>query len=254
MKHPICAIGGAAQLVVAGAASPARAEMCKQYDSTVVGKYVIQNNRWNNDLPGPPVQCIEAIGQADSGPGFAVTKQTGSAPTNGKPASYPSIYIGCHYGNCSPGTNLPIQVKSIKQAPTSITFKYVAGATYDAAYDIWLDPALIKTGVNHQEIMIWLNKQGSINPVCCAVGNADIAGNSWQVWSGSNGANEVVSYVAPSAIPTMAFNALDFIADLVKRGKITDAYYLTSIQAGFEPWQGGPGLKVEGFQARVDAP
>jgi hypothetical protein len=254
MKHPLCVIGGAALLVAAGAASPARAELCKQYDSTVVGNYVVQNNRWNNDLPGPPDQCIEVIGQSDGGPGFAITKQTGSAPTNGKPASYPSIHIGCHYGNCSPGTKLPIEVKSIKKAETSITLKYVAGATYDAAYDIWLDPTPKKTDVNKQEIMIWLNKQGSIQPVCCAVGDADIAGKNWKVWSGSNGANEVVSYVAPSAISNMTFNVLDFIADLVKRGKITDAFCLTSIQAGFEPWQGRPGLKVEGFQAAVDAP
>ena len=238
MKHPTCAIGGAALLVAVavGAASPARADICdgtgkdNHYGNAVVGTYIVQNNRWHDKIPGE--QCIKVI---DQSPGFAITKQTGSAPTNGGPVSYPSIYIGCHYGNCSPGTNLPIQVKSIKKAETSITFKYVAGATYDAAYDIWLDPKPIKTDVNHQEIMIWLNKQGSIHPVGSAVGDADVAGKSWQVWSGSNGANEVVSYVAPSAIPTMTFNALDFIADLVKRGKITDAYYLTSVQAGFEP-------------------
>ena len=32
---------------------------------------------------------------------------------------------------------------------------------------------------------------------------------------------------------------LDFINDVRNRGAITNSWYLTSIQAGFEPWQGG---------------
>jgi Glycosyl hydrolase family 12 len=73
------------------------------------------------------------------------------------------------------------------------------------------------------------------------------------VWSGSNGANDVISYVAPSAIANMTFNVRDFVADIVKRGKITDDFYLTSIQAGFEPWRGGEGLAIESFRAHVEA-
>jgi hypothetical protein len=259
----IRAIGGAALLVAVGATSPAHADICDRYGSAVVaGKYIVQNNRWNkkipwcpdnNNGPGCAVQCIKVIDQVGAqGPGFAITKQTGSAPDS-DPVSYPSIYVGCHYNNCSPGTNLPRQVKSIKQAETDIKFSYVGDATFDAAYDIWLDPKPNKDGVNQQEIMIWLNRQGKIQPVGNQVGNVQIAGQNWQVWSGSNGQNDVISYVAPHPIPNITFNALDFVADVAKRGKITDDFYLTSIQAGFEPWQGGEGLAIEGFRATVDA-
>lgn len=251
MKNPICAIVGAALLLTAvGAASPAHADICDQFGSAVVaGNYIVQNNRWNNNVPGR--QCIAV---KDNGPGFAITTQTGSAPTNGAPVSYPSIYIGCHYGNCSPGNKLPIKVESIMAAKTSINLKYVEGAIFDAAYDIWLDPNPKRTGVNQQEIMIWLNKQGKIQPVSYTgqpVDNVSIAGQNWQVWLGFNGQNDVISYVASSAIPTMAFNVLDFIADAAKRSKI-GGFYLTSIQAGFEPWQGGQGLAIEHFGASVD--
>jgi hypothetical protein len=260
MKHPIGAIAAAALLVAAGTASTARAaDICGRYGSTVVGKYVVQNDCWNDSVCGPnvpnppdPVQCIKAIDQGGGGPGFAVTLQKATAPDK-RPVSYPSIYIGCHYGNCSPGTNLPIPVKSIKKAETSISLKYVGGATFDASYDIWLDPTPKKTDVNKQEIMIWLNRKGQIQPVGNPVGNVTIAGQNWQVWSGSNGANDVISYVAPNPIPKMTFNVPDFLADAAKRSKI-DGFYLTSIQAGFEPWQGGQGLAIEGFRATVDAP
>lgn len=202
----------------------------------------------------PGEQCISVIDQVGAqGPGFAIAKQTGSAPTDGAPVSYPSIYVGCHYGDCSFGTNLPRQVKSIKKAETSIDLKYVGGATFDAAYDIWLDPKPKKDGVNQQEIMIWLDRQGRIQPVGSPVGSVKIADQNWQVWSGSNGANDVISYVAPSSISSITFNVLDFVADVSKRGKITDDFYLTSIQAGFEPWQGGVGLAIEGFRATVEA-
>ena len=42
---------------------------------------------------------------------------------------------------------------------------------------------------------------------------------------------------------------LDFIDDVRNRGAITNSWYLTSIQAGFEPWQGGAGLAVTNFSA-----
>ncbi|WP_263992013.1 GH12 family glycosyl hydrolase domain-containing protein [Mycobacterium bourgelatii] len=32
---------------------------------------------------------------------------------------------------------------------------------------------------------------------------------------------------------------------------VNQSWYLTSIQAGFEPWQGGVGLAVESFDAKV---
>ena len=72
------------------------------------------------------------------------------------------------------------------------------------------------------------------------------------MWRGNNGGNNVISYVAPSAIQSMSFNALDFIADTRNRGAITNDWYLTSIQAGFEPWQGGAGLAVTSFSANVN--
>jgi hypothetical protein len=254
MKHSIYSIGGGTLLVAVGVANPVHADICDQFGSAVVaGKYVVQNNRWNNNVSGD--QCINVIDQiGNSGPGFSITKQTGSARIDGPPGSYPSIYLGCHYNNCSPSTNLPMQVKSIKKAETGINLKYVGDATFDASYDIWLDPNPIKTGVNKQEIMIWLNKQGPIQPIGNKVGDVTIAGQNWQVWSGSNGQNDVISYVVPYPIPNIIFDVLDFVDDVVKRGLITNDLYLTSIQAGFEPWQGGQGLAIQGFRATVNTP
>ena len=238
----------AALLVAAGLAvapaAPAQADVtiCDQYGSTTIqGRYVVQNNRWGTSA----TQCIYVTGT-----GFRITTQQGSAPTNGAPLSYPSVFLGCHYGNCSPGSTLPMQVSRIRSATSSINYRYVGG-TYNASYDIWLDPTPKTNGVNQMEIMIWFNRQGSIQPIGSVVGTTTIGGRSWQVWRGSNGANNVISYVAPSPITSWSFSVLDFINDVRARGAITTSWYLTSVQAGFEPWNGGVGLAVDNFSASV---
>jgi hypothetical protein len=228
---------------VAGPAS-ADTQICEQYGSTTIGgRYVVMNNRWGTSAQ----QCINVTSS-----GFSITSQQGTGNTSGAPVSYPAVYLGCHYTNCSPGSNLPMQVSSISSATSSINYTFVSGATYDAAYDIWLDPSPKKDGVNQQEIMIWFNRQGSIQPIGSSVGSANIGGRTWDVWRGGNGSNQVVSYVASSPISSWSFSVLDFINDTKNRGAITSSWYLTSIQAGFEPWIGGTGLAVNSFSATVN--
>ena len=232
----------AGTLVSAAGAAQADTTICEQYGSTTIqGRYVVQNNRWGSSA----TQCINVTST-----GFRITQQQGSAPTNGAPLSYPSAFLGCHYGNCSPGSNLPMQVSRIRSASSSISYGYTGG-TYNASYDIWLDPTPKTNGVNQMEIMIWFNRQGSIQPIGSVVGTTTIGGRTWQVWRGSNGANNVISYVAPSAIGSWSFSVLDFVNDVRNRGLITSSWYLTSIQAGFEPWNGGVGLAVNNFSANV---
>ena len=233
---------GAGVAVAPGVPAQADVSICDQYGSTTIqGRYVVQNNRWGTSA----TQCINVTST-----GFRITTQQGSAPTNGAPLSYPSVFLGCHYTNCSPGSTLPMQVSRIRSATSSINYRYVGG-TYNASYDIWLDPTPKTNGVNQMEIMIWFNRQGPIQPIGSVVGTTTIGGRSWQVWRGSNGANNVISYVAPSAITSWSFSVLDFINDVRARGAITTSWYLTSIQAGFEPWNGGVGLAVENFSASV---
>ncbi|MBN6547845.1 GH12 family glycosyl hydrolase domain-containing protein, partial [Actinacidiphila bryophytorum] len=184
------AVGGLVALTAAPAAH-ADTQICDQYGSTTIqGRYVVQNNRWGTTA----TQCINVTSS-----GFQITQADGTA-TNGGPKSYPSVFYGCHYTNCSPGTNLPAQLSSISSAPTSVSFNYVGNAVYDAAYDIWLDPTAKKDGVNKTEIMVWYHQTSPVQPVGSKVGSANVAGRTWDVWTGNNGSNDVISFVSPSAI------------------------------------------------------
>ncbi|MGR6913774.1 GH12 family glycosyl hydrolase domain-containing protein [[Actinomadura] parvosata] len=226
-------------------AVPAQAApvICEKYGSTTVqnGRYVVINNVWGADT----AQCID-VNQSG---GFTITQAAHNKPTNGAPASYPAIYAGCHYANCSTGSGLPMQASSSSfgSLRSSVSMSYPSSGTWDAAYDIWFDPTPRTDGQNTgAEIMIWLNKQGSIQPVGSQVGTANLAGGTWQVWFGNIGWN-VISYVRTSPASSLDFTINTFYADAISRGYAQRSWYLTSVQAGFEPWVGGAGLAVNSF-------
>ena len=235
-------------VVAATVADAATGPICEQYGSTHQGNYVVMNNKWNSAAGGQ--QCIDVTNN-----GFRITSQPNSVPTNGGPASYPAIFSGCHYTNCSSDGHFPKQVSSIRSINSSVSWNFASGV-YNASYDIWLDPSPKRDGVNQTEIMIWFARQGPIQPIGQRTATANLGGRTWEVWTGSNGTNNVVSYaVSPGgSVPSASFNTLDFILDAFKQGSRfgNTSWYLTSIQAGFEPWSGGVGLAVTSFNVAVN--
>jgi hypothetical protein len=238
--------GSAAAVIATAPVASADTQICEQFGTTTIGgRYVVMNNRWGSSQP----QCINVTST-----GFSITQQDGTGNTSGAPVSYPAVYLGCHYSNCSPGSPLPMQISRISSANTSISNSYPSSGTYDAAYDIWLNADTNVSGVQDTEIMVWLNHTGTIQPVGSNTGTTvSIAGRSWQVWTGNNGQNNVVSYVQ-AGITSLSFNVMDFVRDTLGRGSQygTTSWFLTSIQAGFEPWIGGVGLAVNNFSATIN--
>jgi hypothetical protein len=232
-----------ALVVSTQSARAATGTICEQFGSTTQGNYTIMNNRWGTTA----TQCINVTTN-----GFQIIQQDGTGNLSGAPVSYPAIYVGCHYTNCSPNTNLPMQISQISSANTSVALTLTSGGTYDAAYDIWLNADTNVTGVQDTEIMIWLHYQGSIQPIGSRVSTITLAGRSWEVWVGNNGSNNVVSY-RTSGVSNFNADAKAFILDAITRGSNfgNTSWYLTSMQMGFEPWIGGVGLAVNSFSASI---
>lgn len=241
-----------AAVFFAGQASAA-GQICEQYGSTSIqgGRYIVQNNRWGTSS----TQCITPTTS-----GFTVDQADGSTATNGAPKSYPSVYYGCHYGNCSTSgdilspNGLQASSSAFAKISTSVSMTYPSSGTYDASYDIWFNKSqpTATTGQNDgAELMVWLNHTGSIQPIGSKVGTATIAGATWDVWYGSSGWN-VISYVRQQPTSSASFSVASFWGDVVSRGYGSNSWYLTSIQAGFEPWVGGAGLAVTSFSVTTD--
>jgi hypothetical protein len=226
--------------------------------------YIIQNNNWGNPAGS---DCILSFLNNS----FTVTTCTGSGAS--APAAFPSIYQG-NNGNTANGVlstkstdEMPIQINQIGSIPTS--FRYSGGSgSYNATYDIWFanspPTGEYKDGIDGFA-MVWLRDPGDKQPIGTQQGSVMIGGQSWNVWvgprgDGPEGYNDapVVSFVNPTqddnsrAQSFVNKNLLEFInaATMSNRG-LTPTMYLTDIFAGFEIWNGGAGLKVDEFTAKV---
>src|SRR3954447_26747156 len=236
-------LAGSVTAVMVAPSAHADTQICSQYGSTTIqgGKYVVQNNVWGDST----TQCINVTNS-----GYAVASAVHNLPQNGAPAAYPSVYAGCHYGNCSSGSGLPLPVSDSRfgTVSTSVSMSYPNnGSVYDASYDVWFDPTARTDGQNTgAELMVWLNHTGSVHAAGSQVGTVNIAGATWDVWYGNYGWN-VVSYVRQSPTSSINFNVSSFYRDMVNRGYAQNSWYITSVQAGFEPWVGGTGLAVNDF-------
>jgi hypothetical protein len=242
----LAAGAGIAALATAGTAQ-ADTQICDQFGSTTIngGKYVVMNNNWGDTTQ----QCINVTST-----GFSITSASHNKAQNGAPGAYPAVYAGCHYANCSTGSGLPMQTSNsqFNSIATSVSMSYPNnGSIFDASYDIWFDPTPRTDGQNTgAELMIWLNHTGSVQPVGSKVGTANLAGGTWDVWEGNSGWN-VISYVRQSTTNSASFNVSTFWDDVVSRGFGQRAWYMTSVQAGFEPWVNGTGLAVNNFSYSV---
>ncbi|MFD8642744.1 RICIN domain-containing protein [Streptomyces zaomyceticus] len=232
-------------LVTAAPPAAAAPVLCDQYASTTIqqGRYVVQNNRWG----AATRQCVDVRER-----GFAVTVAEHDNPTNNVPAGYPSVYAGCHYGNCTTGSGLPRRVSESGAARSSVAMTRPGSGEWNASYDIWFDPTPRTDGQNTgAELMIWLDHRGRPQPIGSRVATTTIEGATWDVWIGNIGWN-VISYVRTSGTGALNFAIRSFTDDAISRGQVQPSWYMTSVQAGFEPWVGGADLAVDDFSFTAD--
>jgi cellulose 1,4-beta-cellobiosidase len=127
--------------------------------------------------------------------------------------------------------------------------------SHDVAYDIWFNQTPTASGANNgEELMVWLNSSGGVQPAGSKVGNTTIDGINYDVWEGMGGSGCTdVSYVMTNHTSSVNnLNVGDLALDSIKRGYMQSSWWLTSIQFGFELWQGGTGLAVNSFSVTTN--
>ena len=204
------------------------------------GEYTLQNNEWNSTAP----QCVTAT----TGTAWSVSTANFNL-SGGAPATYPSIYKGCHWGACTTGSDLPIQVSQLGSATSSWSTVQPASGAYDVAYDLWTNSTPTTGGQpDDSEIMIWLNSRGGVAPFGSKTATASISGHNWDVYTGRQAAWNIVSYVLQGGATSITdLDVKAMINDSVSRGTTGANAYLIDAEAGFEIWQGGQGLATNSF-------
>ncbi len=221
------------------------ANHCDRFENVEVHgrEYVVQTNEWNSTL----MQCVRVNDTA-----FAVTEANFGLTSAGPPASFPSIYKGCHWGNCTSESGLPVGVAKLPALPSSWQVQAPDAGAYDIAYDLWFNKTPTTSGQpDGTELMIWLSHRGGVQPAGSQIGTATLAGTTWDVWQVRMQSWTYIAYVRQTPIDSVDLDLRAFTQDAVGRGTIDASWYLIDIEAGFEIWQGGQGLVSKGFEARV---
>lgn len=235
----------AALAVVAGPTPAAQAEeVCGAFDTVDVNgrEYVAQNNVWGAST----AQCIDVNGTS-----FQVTRSDHNN-TGGTPAAYPSIFEGCHWTDCTTGSELPLQVDAIGHAATTWNVSTTPEGAWNAAYDLWFKTDPAPGPPDGAELMIWLDSRGGVQPAGSMVASdVSIAGATWNVWVGQIGWT-YIAYQRTTPASSADFDMQEFIADAVSRGAVQPAWHLVTVEAGFEIWQGGSGLSASSFSFSGD--
>jgi hypothetical protein len=151
--------------------SPAQAAVWSssaQWATWTNGGYTLYNDIWGSGA-GP--QTIWANSYSNWG-------VWANHPNTGGIKSYPNAtrYIGkkvSALGTTTSSFNVTV--------PTS-------GVAFETAYDIW-------SSDNAYEIMLWMNKYGAVGPLGTLQTTATVGGHTWRIYRGSNGANQVYSFV-----------------------------------------------------------
>jgi Glycosyl hydrolase family 12/Cellulose binding domain len=248
----LAAGGGMALALSSSGAQAATTTLC-QFETSAVsgGTYKVQNNEFDSGAS----ECATTDGNAD----FTVANSSIDNATDGSPGAYPSIYQGCHWGNCSSGglTSTPIQVADLTAGTVTTSWSTTqpgGSSDYDVAYDIWFNQTPTTSGQpNCAEMMVWLNHNGSVQPFGSQVASGvSLGGHTYNVWEGGQSFGDTVTYDMTTAATSVSDLDVGTLAqDAVSRGYISKSCYLIDVEAGFELWQGGAGLATDSFSVNV---
>jgi len=222
---------------------------CGQWDTSTNGNYELLLDQWglSGATSGSDCASITSL----SGQNLAWTTTWNWVGGTGV-KSFTNIQLN---------TNINKQLSAISSIKTSWfwTINYSKTPVCDVAYDLFT--ANSPGGSATNEIMIWLanyqagpissqyNSAGQPVPIASDV---SIGGYTWNLYSGSNGANAVWSFLTTAtSITNFQSDAMDFLNYLIEHEGLSSSQYLTTFQAGTEATSGSATLTTTSYSAVI---
>ncbi|KAF3770760.1 family 12 glycoside hydrolase, partial [Cryphonectria parasitica EP155] len=201
--------------------------ICGQWDSVATGVYTVYQDLWNEDA-GTGSQCTTVDTLTDD-----VLSWSTSWSWTGESSQVKS------YANTV--TNFTITtLASISSIPSLWSWSYSGtDIVADVSYDMFTSSSA--DGSDEYEIMVWLDAIGGAGPISSTgstVATPEIAGTTWDLYTGPNGDTTVYSFVATSAVEDFDGDLMDFLNYLIENEGVSSSQYLLSIGAGTEPFTG----------------
>ncbi|KAI9147470.1 Endoglucanase cel12B [Paramyrothecium foliicola] len=223
--------------------------LCTQYAYHAAQGYSLLNNLWGIGTATGGSQCTYYNGPSGNGIAFSSDWKWQGDPNTVK--SY--IY--------SDRVFTRKRVGEINRLSTTVEWSYnITDVRANVAYDIFTHTDPNHTNSNGEfELMIWLGVYGGIWPITesptgSPVGQVTLAGHTWNLYTGWNGAMRVYSFL-PANGPIYKFSAdvKEFFNYLTKTYAFpAQEQYMLIYQFGTEAFTGGPAyFNVAKYEADV---
>lgn len=203
--------------------------------------FFVRNAYWK----GKGNACVQTNGNAS----FKLIK----APTPSTDVvAFPDLTRGCHWGECTPNTDIPVRVSHIRMLRSYVVTAHRPWGSWDKAYDLWFGTRRI-SDTSHPdaaELMVWNDEHGA----CCGLASdatkVFISGKWWwrtywtmhdrsvdQQYGGVHW--QYIQYRLVHSRPSMHVNLKAFINDAERMNLIRQRWWLECVEYGFEIWSGG---------------
>ncbi|KAJ7033652.1 glycoside hydrolase family 12 protein [Mycena alexandri] len=222
-----------------------------QFDSVVAGSYTLFLDQWGASGASSGSDCANFVALT----GTTVSWKTVWTWTSGSSTGVKS------FTNINLNANLNKQLSAIASIPTTWTWSQsTSSVVADVAYDLFTSNTAGGSAVN--EIMIWLanfnagpisatfNSAGQPVPV---VSNLSLNGHTWNLFFGSNGSNNVYSFLPTSGTITSFSGDINlFLKYLTANRGVSTAQFLTTVQGGTEATSGSATLTTSAFSVVIN--
>ncbi|PIA92914.1 Endoglucanase cel12C [Cercospora beticola] len=212
-----------------------RADLCGQWDSVQTGTYTVYNNLWGaSGVAGSQCFGVDKV----SGTNIAWHATWTWARGSGGVKTYPNAVVNY----------TPNKLSTLKTMKSNWSWSYSgSNLVANVAYDLFTSSS--PTATNEYEIMIWLAAYGGAGPISASYGadgnpvpiaTVTLAGKSWKLYKGSNGVNQVFSFLPADGkiISSFSGDIVEFVKYLTSKQGLPTSQYLISSGAGTEPTEG----------------
>ncbi|KAJ6598447.1 glycoside hydrolase family 12 protein [Mycena vulgaris] len=226
------------------------ASHCGQWDTVVAGGYTMFLDQWGLSGASSGSDCASLTSLSGTTLAWKATwNWTGGTGIK----SFTNI-------QADGGVNK--QLSAIKTIPAVWTWSQATTGTVVAnvAYDLFTSNTAGGSAVN--EIMIWLANfnAGPISAVYNSAGqpvpkasNLSLGGHTWNLYFGSNGANNVYSFLPTSGtVPSFNSDINLFLKYLTSSQGVSTAQFLTTAQGGTEATSGAATLTTSAFSLVIN--
>ncbi|KAF8994059.1 glycoside hydrolase family 12 protein [Cyathus striatus] len=224
---------------------------CGQWDTVTAGQYSLLLDQWGKDGASSGSDCASLTSLSGT---TIAWKSTWTWTGGNGVKSFTNIQLN---------SGLNKQLSAIKSIPATWKWSQSTSGTVvaDVAYDLFTSTTVGGSNVN--EIMIWLanfnagpissayNSDGTPKAVASSI---SLAGHTWNLYTGSNGANNVYSFLPSNGASITSFSGdLNvFLKYLTSSQGVSTSQYLNTAQGGTEATSGSATLTNSAFSLVIN--